>query len=244
MLAPLRLNTPMILKATFLDANFLPQRRLSAEQLPLQRVADQADLGAVTDVTVSEDVAFFATPPNRGPSETRGGAVNVHGHPVPVAVNNLRPGANNGSHLAHRRTLFEDFFTILGRQRQHAAGTEAHTAAGGRSRLDEQIIAPMLAMVFSTAALEPLPISIMAITAPTPMITPKAVRADRNLFAARPQRRAERRGQERRTAPARKFDRGSTAIQGGDGRLRLRQRPRPLPGQSRHHPVRRQGTRG
>ena len=40
----------------------------------------------------------------------------------------------------------------------------------------------MLAIVFCTAAFEPSPISVMAITAPTPMITPRAVSAERILF--------------------------------------------------------------
>ena len=40
----------------------------------------------------------------------------------------------------------------------------------------------MLAMVFWMAIFEPSPISVMAMTAPTPMITPRAVRADRILL--------------------------------------------------------------
>ena len=40
----------------------------------------------------------------------------------------------------------------------------------------------MLAIVFCMAVFEPWPISVMAITAPTPMITPRAVRAERILF--------------------------------------------------------------
>lgn len=40
----------------------------------------------------------------------------------------------------------------------------------------------MLAIDFCNATLEPWPISIMAITVPTPMITPKAVKADRILL--------------------------------------------------------------
>ena len=44
------------------------------------------------------------------------------------------------------------------------------------------VLAPMLAIVAWMAAFEPSPISIMAITALTPMITPSAVKAERNLF--------------------------------------------------------------
>ena len=47
------------------------------------------------------------------------------------------------------------------------------------------LYAPMLAIVFSTWAFEPWPISVMAITAATPMITPRAVRTDRSLFLPR-----------------------------------------------------------
>ena len=44
------------------------------------------------------------------------------------------------------------------------------------------VFAPMLAMLFCMAAFDPWPISIMAMTAPTAMITPRALRADRILF--------------------------------------------------------------
>ena len=47
------------------------------------------------------------------------------------------------------------------------------------------VLAPMLAMVASRAAFEPCPISIMAITAPTPMITPRVVKAERSLLRRR-----------------------------------------------------------
>ena len=43
----------------------------------------------------------------------------------------------------------------------------------------------MLAIAFSIAAFDPSPISVMAMTAPTPMITPRAVSADRILFRRR-----------------------------------------------------------
>ena len=46
----------------------------------------------------------------------------------------------------------------------------------------------MLAIVFWMAVLEPSPIPVMAITAPTPMITPRAVRADASCSAAGPPR--------------------------------------------------------
>ena len=45
-----------------------------------------------------------------------------------------------------------------------------------------RLLAPMLAMLFCSAVLDPSPISIMAITAPTPMITPRAVKAERILL--------------------------------------------------------------
>jgi hypothetical protein len=43
----------------------------------------------------------------------------------------------------------------------------------------------MLAMLFCKAAFEPWPISIIAITAPTPMITPRAVKTDRMVLRCR-----------------------------------------------------------
>jgi len=45
-----------------------------------------------------------------------------------------------------------------------------------------RLSAPMLAIVFCMVAFEPWPISIMVITALTPMITPNAVNAERILF--------------------------------------------------------------
>src|SRR4051794_26486665 len=45
-----------------------------------------------------------------------------------------------------------------------------------------RLLAPMLSMVFCTAALEPWPISVMAITAATPMTMPRAVSAERRAL--------------------------------------------------------------
>ncbi len=55
-------------------------------------------------------------------------------------------------------------------------------AAPGRTRT---LFAPMLAIVFSSAAFAPLPISIIATTDKTPMITPRAVKNNRILFRRR-----------------------------------------------------------
>ncbi len=49
-----------------------------------------------------------------------------------------------------------------------------------------RLLAPMLAMVFWIALDEPLPISIMAMTAATPMIMPSVVRAARRTLRRRP----------------------------------------------------------
>ncbi len=49
----------------------------------------------------------------------------------------------------------------------------------------------MLAMVFCTAVLEPWPISVMAMTADTPMMMPSVVRAER-ITLRRKARRAVR----------------------------------------------------
>ncbi len=55
-------------------------------------------------------------------------------------------------------------------------------AAPGRIN---RLLAPMLAMVRSRAAREPCPISVMAMTAATPMMTPSPVSAERILFRLR-----------------------------------------------------------
>src|SRR5262245_37645965 len=49
-----------------------------------------------------------------------------------------------------------------------------------------RLLAPMLAMVCLTAVEDPWPISIMAITAATPMMIPRVVRAERRTFRRRP----------------------------------------------------------
>ncbi len=88
----------------------------------------------------------------------------------------------------------------------------------------------MLAMVFCKAALEPWPISIMAMTAPTAMITPKADRAERILLRRRaPSAVRNVGGHQRRQAPASRLGLGAvverTAVAG-------RRRGRPAPASS------------
>ena len=48
-----------------------------------------------------------------------------------------------------------------------------------------RLLAPMLAMVFCTAMLEPWPISVMAMTAATPMMMPSVVSAERMTLRLR-----------------------------------------------------------
>ena len=74
----------------------------------------------------------------------------------------------------------------VGVKRLHGAGAEVDAAGDGRSPAESaRLFAPMLAMALCKAILEPWPISVMAMTAATPMMTPSAVRAERILFRRR-----------------------------------------------------------
>ena len=64
------------------------------------------------------------------------------------------------------------------------------------------VLAPMLAMPFCKVAFDPSPISVMAMTAATAMMTPKADSPDASCVAAAPPRRAPRRRQQRRPVAA------------------------------------------
>ena len=55
-----------------LDADFLAHRRFALEKLPLDGLANQADLAAVTHVAIGERCRLRPYPPNRGPPETTG----------------------------------------------------------------------------------------------------------------------------------------------------------------------------
>ena len=73
--------------------------------------------------------------------------------------------------------------------------------------------APMLAILFSIAAFEPWPISVMAMTAATPIITPRAVRVDRSLLRRKLPKAVRSVGG--RNDPAADFDRTGNGCMAG-----------------------------
>src|SRR5262249_59871626 len=85
-------------KAHVLDANFLADGRLAAEEFAHERLADQTDLAVAADVTVGEGVAFSHVCPVTHRQKSRGGAIDVQGHPIAVAVHHLRARPHHGSH--------------------------------------------------------------------------------------------------------------------------------------------------
>ena len=58
--------------------------------------------------------------------------------------------------------------------------------------MTSRLLAPMLAMVFCTAVLEPWPISVMAMTAATPMMMPSVVSAERMTLRRRARKAVRR----------------------------------------------------
>ena len=114
--------------------------------------------------------------------ERRRCAADLFGNTVAVPVDDLRPGADDWSDVADGGALAGDLASILGRERHRRARAEVHAAGGGRPGEDHQRLAPMLAMLFCNMAFDPWPISVMAMTAATAMITPSADSPDRILF--------------------------------------------------------------
>ncbi len=73
----------------------------------------------------------------------------------------------------HRRALVQDGLCVLGREGHDAARAEADPAACGRARQDQQIIGAHIGDgALNGGWMSPLPISIMMMTAATPMMIP------------------------------------------------------------------------
>ena len=82
----------------------------------------------------------------------------------------------------------QDGLAVLRRQGRHAVPAPKLTPPlAAVPGMTSRMLAPMLAMVFWIAAEEPSPISIMAMTAPTPMTMPSVVSSGPHGVA--PQRR-------------------------------------------------------
>ena len=75
---------------------------------------------------------------SRTVEEAGRGAVDAVGHPVAVAVDDLRTGPDDGSDVADGGALAGDFVAVLRREGHARAGAEADAAAGGRARLDQE----------------------------------------------------------------------------------------------------------
>ena len=156
--------------------------RLVVEKLPLDRGADHADLIGIQHVAVGEDFALLHFGPVADVEVVGRGADDRLGLPVVLAVDQLGGRLHDGGEVVDRRALPDQLFAVFRREGGPASApklTPPLIAAPGKTRT---LLTPMLAIDFWTAAFEPSPISVMAITAPTPMITPRAVSAERILF--------------------------------------------------------------
>ena len=124
------------------DADLLADGRLSGEKLPHDRAAHDADLARVADVVLGESLALVHVGPIAHLEEGRGRAVDVRGHPVSVAVDDLRAGAHDGGHIGDGGTLLGDGIRILrgqGRHAPHAVVDAAHILG---ARYDHEGIGP------------------------------------------------------------------------------------------------------
>ena len=108
MFAPFRLEDADHLEGDVPDADLLADGRLSGEELPYDRAAHDADFARVADVVVGERLALVHVGPVAHLEKGWGRAVDVRGHPVLVAVDDLRAGAHDGGHIGDGRTLFGD----------------------------------------------------------------------------------------------------------------------------------------
>ena len=181
MFAPLRVSTPIDLERDVLDADLLADRRLAAEQLADDRLADQADLAAVADVAVGERARPRPGRPSRGRRGTRASCRRCTRHPVAVAVDDLGARADDRGDAAHGRAVAAGWpRRPRGVSVDDAARAEADAAAGRRAGQDHQVVGAHAGdRSAGSRADEPWPISIMAMTAATPMTMPSVVRAER-----------------------------------------------------------------
>ena len=108
------------LKGYVPDADLLADGRLSGEELPHDRAAYDADLARVADVVLGECFALVHVGPIAHLEKGWGRAIDVRGHPVSVAVDDLRAGAHDGGHVGDGGTLFGDGIRILRGQGRHA----------------------------------------------------------------------------------------------------------------------------
>ncbi len=70
-------------------------------------------LSALRTSRVGEHVALVEILPVADLQEGGRGAVDVHGHPVAVAVDDLRAGPDDGGHVADGRALAGDLVGVL-----------------------------------------------------------------------------------------------------------------------------------
>ena len=122
---------------------------------------------------------------SRGPQVRRRRAVDVAGHPVAVAVDDLRAGADDGGDVRDGGAFLEDGVASSGVSVMMLPAPKLTPPLAAVPGMTSRLLAPMLAMVFWMAADEPLPISIMAMTAATPMMMPSVVSAARMMLRRR-----------------------------------------------------------
>ena len=99
MLAPLAGKNADDLESDVLQADFLSERRNAAEQLAHDGLANQADLAGVAHIPVRKRLPFGHVVPVAHLQVRGRGAGDVVGHPIAVAVNDLRarPDDRRGS---------------------------------------------------------------------------------------------------------------------------------------------------
>src|SRR5262249_13265286 len=96
----------------------------------------QANFAAAPHILIGKDLTFLEIGPVANVQERWGGTVNVHRHPILVAVNDLHTGTDHGRNIHHGGTFTPNGVAILRSQCQDAPTTEADASAGSGARLD------------------------------------------------------------------------------------------------------------
>ncbi len=177
---------PDHLEGDVLHPHFLAQGGLALEKLPDQPSGPSRQ--TLLALRTSRSVKAFALGQVPFPDIEKGGggAVNKGGDPVAVAINDLGPGPDDGrrgSTAGHSLRMASPSWGVRVMTLPAPKLTPPLEAVPGRT---SRLLAPMLAMVCWMAVEEPCPISIMAMTAATPMMMPRVVRAARRTLRRRP----------------------------------------------------------
>ena len=155
-------------------ANFLAERVLGSKQLANKGLAEQAHLGAAQNLALGERAASLKVLPVPGPEEIQRGSDQASRNPASVAVHDLAPGFDHRCRAQDLAAFALDRIGVI-RRDDLALFADAPDPRCGAPGKTATVLAPILVTVTAIAFEAPRLISIMAMTAATPMITPSIV---------------------------------------------------------------------